>query len=108
MSEEYKLVTIKDIFEKVPADRIKDCMDELSVLLTQAKSMQGLINACGDAVSGEENSVETICPETFTWMDDGNGEVVSNFNMSSPEGDHGVISLKTSLEISEDPEDTVA
>lgn len=35
----YQITTLKDIFDKVPADRIKTCMDELAIAMQQAKAM---------------------------------------------------------------------
>ena len=90
----YELVTIKDIFEKVPADRIKACMNELSVALTQAKALTDLANVCGEVVTGNKDAVETVCPDKFTWVDDGKGEIETNFHMNN----EPAFSLKTNLD----------
>ena len=50
----YQLTTIKDIFDKVPADRIKTCMDELAVAMQQVKEMSALLEFGLAEVSGQK------------------------------------------------------
>lgn len=92
--KEYKLTTIKDIFELVPADRIGDCMEELTTLLVQAKGMLGVIETAGEILGAKKEDIECLCPETFTWVDDGKGEIVSNFSVNGEEA----FGLKTMVE----------
>lgn len=37
MNKEYKLTTIKDIFDKVPASRILDCCNEIGTVFNTGK-----------------------------------------------------------------------
>lgn len=59
--KEYSLVTLDDVFNKVPADRIRDCLDELGAAFVIAKEM------------ADEVGVITFRPEgqPYVWMDDG-------------------------------------
>jgi len=68
MNKEYKLTTIKDIFDKVPASRILECCNELGTVLTQAKELQEITRGIGD-LQGVDGSL--VCDEEFTWVDDG-------------------------------------
>lgn len=67
MSESYELTTIRDIFDKVPLDRIKDCCRELGTLLAQTRALADIAG-----------------PELFTisfpivWTDDGIGEITTS------------------------------
>lgn len=72
MSEptEYKLTTIKDIFDKIPMDKIELCLDELKIALLQAR----VIKAAADTI-GERFEY----PGEITWVDDEKGEITSNF-----------------------------
>ena len=67
MSNKYKLTTIKDIFDKVPTDRIDDCMSELTALIKESKAISDSINTVADIADGEAVSV---FPESVTWVDD--------------------------------------
>ena len=85
MSEvkEYKLSTIKDIFDKVPADRIDDCMREITAIINKSKKIQkatakigNTMNTVGDLYGIEKlMEMRTIFPETITWIDDHKGEI---------------------------------
>lgn len=74
---EYELVTIKDIFDKVPAERISDCCKELGQMLTQARYQLQMVEAAVAVVLGEEiNMAEAFkFPDSVTWTDDGKGEI---------------------------------
>jgi len=69
---EYKLTTIKDIFDKVPADRIEVCCKEIGLVLTQAKQVQEIARGIGE-LQNIDGSV--ILVDEFTWIDDDKGEI---------------------------------
>ena len=71
----YQLATIKDIFDKVPSDRIRDCMEELGVLLSQAAATRDLFVACAEEIGLPLESAQPKLPEYFTWVDDGKGDL---------------------------------
>ncbi|MFG3398695.1 hypothetical protein ACQKEK_02335 [Pseudomonas sp. NPDC077408] len=70
----YELLTIHDIFHKVPSDRIQDCCRELGTLLAQTKALSELLEATSESldISGH---LGFKLPEFFTWTDDGKGEI---------------------------------
>ena len=39
----YELKTLKDVFDKVPTDRIGECMKEIGIAMIQAKAILGLM-----------------------------------------------------------------
>lgn len=82
----YQLATIKDIFDKVPADRIRNCMEELGVLLSQAAATRDLFTACAEELGLPPESAEPKLPEFFTWVDDGNGDLTFRVVTSSADG----------------------
>jgi hypothetical protein len=63
---EYELVTLKDIFDKIPPDRIEACLHELAAAMKEVKSMNELVDATGDIVD-----VSLAWPDVSTWIDDG-------------------------------------
>jgi len=71
----YELATIKDIFDKVPPDRIRDCMHELGVLLSQAAATRDLFMAVAEGAGLNPEGVIPKLPEFFTWVDDGKGDL---------------------------------
>jgi len=75
--DSYEIRSIKDIFDKVPSDKVDECLDGLKVLLHQGHAFRAAHEAVG---------VEFFFPETTTWIDDGKGEVVTRlFNKESGE-----------------------
>ena len=76
---DYYLHTIKDIFDKVPADRIKTCMDELAIAMQQTKAMEKLLELSMSEVSGQKVEGIVRWPETSVWVDDGNGTIDTKY-----------------------------
>ena len=74
MNKSYELTTIKDIFDKVPIDRIETLFAELLVGMEQAAFVRG--SASDDFV---KSCVEF--PSTITWVDDGKGDVSAHFHL---------------------------
>jgi hypothetical protein len=83
----YQLATIQDIFDKVPANRIRDCTEELGVLLSQAAATRDLFAACAEEIGLSRESAVPKLPEFFTWVDDGKGELAFKVVTKSAEGD---------------------
>lgn len=71
----YELATLKDVFEKVPTDRIEDCMKELATLMAQAKAMRDLLTIAGSEMAGKEVVCSMEWPVPVTWVDDGAGKL---------------------------------
>ena len=92
MSASYELTTIKDIFRKVPADRIRDCCNELGVMLSQAKSLEELMTATASALGSDAIAVGEI-PDVITWLDDGLGDIELRVRA---EGE-GIVTIKTKV-----------
>ena len=74
--KEYQLTTIKDIFEKIPSDRIDTLMAELTIVVKRAQSINGIMQTISKNVVGKEG--RSIFPDTITWKDDGNGSIKIN------------------------------
>lgn len=72
---QYRLRTIKDIFNKVPLDRIEDCMKELTTLLITSKGMCALVRESFSTAAGVRLPKMHTLPEELVWDDDGKGEV---------------------------------
>jgi len=91
----YNISTIKDIFDKVPADRIEDCCRELGALLTQSARMRDLIGAMA-ASDGLEVDMSTamVMPDSIEWVDDGAGSLELHINCEGEE----LFSLKTDMQ----------
>jgi hypothetical protein len=92
-NREYELITIKDIFDKVPADRIEVCMDELKISLVQAKSTVEMLEVIAEQI-GEKGTAETVCPEKFIWVDDGLGINEQRWNVNGKP----IMSMKTTTD----------
>ena len=71
----YNPTTLKDVFEKVPADRIRDCMNELGVMLSQAAYTRDLFLLVAEDQGLSPESVTPQLPDSFDWVDDGLGDV---------------------------------
>jgi hypothetical protein len=71
MNKEYELVTIKDIFDKVPTDRIEDCMKELTQVLMQSKQSKAFTDSLLSDVGLAD--LYSISLERIVWKDDGEG-----------------------------------
>lgn len=74
----YEIGTIKDIFDKIPTDKLSIFMEELTVLIYQTKAW----------TSGEGKF-----PKIITWNDDGKGEIITNIIHSGNE----IMTIKTQL-----------
>ena len=92
---EYKITTIRDIFNKVPTDKVEQCMKELATGIIQAQSMNELFCDVAGALQGERPDYAVEWPETSIWIDDDKGEIDLSFV-----GDDGTsIELKTKVDV---------
>lgn len=66
---EYELSTLRDVFDKVPAHRIVDCLTELAVGMARAKRMH---ETRAESTGG---AIGIAWPEAVTWVDDGAGSL---------------------------------
>jgi hypothetical protein len=74
METKYQLSTIKDIFDKVPLERIDVCLSELATMIKQTKALNETLKATAGAMGIKvDDAIEF--PEVCTWIDDGKGEV---------------------------------
>lgn len=81
----YELTTIRDIFEKVPTDRIQDCCRELGTMLAQSKALSDLLEAAGESLDHPAELVRLKMPDTVIWTDDGKGELTTTVHCAGEE-----------------------
>ena len=98
---EYQLTTLKDVFDKVPADRIKVCLHELAVAMRQTKAMAELLGANASALAGQEVGCAVQWPETSTWIDDGEGTLDLKF-----QGEEGEWLFDYTVQLAQDGKDS--
>ena len=77
----YKFRTFQELVDVVPTDRIRDCMDELKIVLSSAKA--------GAEIAYEAAGVEPVgriveIPEELEWIDDGKGTI--DLTMATSDG----------------------
>lgn len=89
-STEYKLSTIKDIFDKVPSDRVAVLLDELKVIMSNAAFVR---DSFALVSGGVDHGIGF--PESVTWIDDGKGEVTIQVGVDGTEGEY--VQIKTNL-----------
>jgi hypothetical protein len=75
----YKLTTIKDIFETVPSEKILECLQELGVMMVQAKGVNGALCAAVESVTGDRPLKAIEWPESVTWVDDDKHELKARY-----------------------------
>ena len=66
----YRFSTFQELLDRVPGDRIQDCMTELGVLLSGVKRVSDLVEA-----ALPDNNRKPALPEFFEWIDDGKGKI---------------------------------
>lgn len=81
----YKFSTFQEFFDRVPADRMLDCLGELGFILVKSKQTLELIDrsaralAEADGVTIPPSEQLLVLPE-LEWIDDGKGELVAHFH----------------------------
>lgn len=73
----YELTTIKDIFDKVPVDRIEACLDELAKIIIQSKHLNNSMCEAVNLINGNKPDNAITWPDMITWIDDGKGELIA-------------------------------
>jgi hypothetical protein len=81
-ADTYHLVTIKDVFDKVPPEKIRTCMLELAKGMDYAKMLGVLAGA------------PTHWPDSIDWVDDDKGEIAVKVNA----GGDPLLTLRTGPE----------
>lgn len=77
MTEAIKIRTLKDLFEKVPSEKLGKAMRELTVLMHETHAV--------NAACAAEGVPPVQFPDEIEWTDDDRGEVT--INLSDPAGD---------------------
>lgn len=77
MAKTYELTTLRDVYEKVPADKLALCMREIADGMEHAKALEQMMNAAADAITPGA-SAATIWPDSCTWVDDGKEDKTIN------------------------------
>jgi len=81
----YSFSTFQELVDKVPSDKIAECMAEMGQAFAQGKLLTELAietaRAQGKLLGELPERVITL-PESFDWMDDGKGEVGVNLKVS--------------------------
>jgi hypothetical protein len=95
----YKFRTFQELVDRVPSDRIAECLREFGLTLQQGKAMAELVflTACSlakdagkDTPAMPERVIEV--PDEMEWIDDGKGEIKTT--LSFP-GDEAIICKST-------------
>ena len=90
MSGEYELVTLKDVYNKIPPDKVDTCLAEIAVMIKQAQAVRSRQPLGGWSMP---------FPESLTWIDDGKGDVETTFAEASTGAT--VIVLKDKVKLKE-------
>lgn len=82
MSNEYEIKSLKDIYDKIPVDRVELCFDELKTVIKNAMITRDLIKelmiASGESV--EDINTIMVYPEITIWTDDGESNLGFTLN----------------------------
>ena len=70
MATIYKLTTLRDVYEQVPADKLALCMREIAEGMEHARALTELLDATVDALHPGSKAA-TIWPDVCEWIDDG-------------------------------------
>ena len=74
MATEYKLITLRDVFERIPAEKIELCMSEIAQGMVQARALNEILSATAEALAPRAECV-LEWPIECTWIDDDKGTV---------------------------------
>lgn len=77
MTNHYKLTTLRDVYEKVPADKLALCMREIAEGMEHAKALEQLMDVSASAIQPGA-SAATIWPDVCEWIDDGKEDKTIN------------------------------
>lgn len=87
----YSFSTFQELVDRVPADRIPECMEELGIMLGAAKAYAELAyDVALDLAKEDGTAVDPGHPKSFIqipnameWIDDGKGELEPRFQGSN-------------------------
>ena len=88
----YKYTTFQQLVDRVPADKIEECMTELARVLAAGKL--ACVAACEMAGLSPIPEQLFLVPDEFEWIDDGKGDCIAN--MQSPSGEN-LVTIDVSL-----------
>lgn len=78
----YRFSTFQELVDRVPGNRIRDCMEELGALLASAKLSAQLVHSVARNLAkadGKELPTTSehilVLPPELEWNDDGKGEI---------------------------------
>jgi hypothetical protein len=77
MTNHYKLATLRDVYEKVPTDKIALCMREIAEGMKYAKELEDLMDVSAKEIQPGA-SAKTIWPDVCEWIDDGEEDKTIN------------------------------
>lgn len=73
MSEKYEIRSFRDVFEKVPAEKILICLFEIGKVMVYNKAL---------AEQAGVKITDLHWPEVSTWIDDDKGEIGTRYIVS--------------------------
>lgn len=88
----YKFTTFQQLVDRVPADKIEECMMELALVLAGGKL--SCVAVCEMAGLSPIPEQLFLVPDEFEWIDDGKGELIAN--MQGPSGEN-LVAIDVSL-----------
>jgi hypothetical protein len=72
---QYKISTLKDIYDTVPEEKIHECMAELAQLMIQRKGIESSAKNAATFIGAQIDAGGW--PDSVTWVDDGKGEIIT-------------------------------
>lgn len=69
----YRFSTFQELLERVPADRLSDCLDETKALLLVASGVSEITRLALEANGKVHTGPIYKLPEELEWVDDGKG-----------------------------------
>ncbi|MFK5950694.1 MAG: hypothetical protein QM500_18230 [Methylococcales bacterium] len=79
----YELTTIKDIYEKIPADKIREAMGEITELMIDCKMIEGVLSEAVKHTTVRVCDIATKFPEQVVWVDDGLNSIEINASVNN-------------------------
>lgn len=79
----YRFRTFQELVDVVPPERIRDCMTELTTILTVTANTTVALYALAKDLHGKEvpeADRRLVLPEVLEWIDDGKGELRADFS----------------------------
>ena len=96
----YRFATFQEMVDVLPADRIRDCMDEIGAILGSAKATIELMTMLAQDKAKQDGKEITIpttperimgVPDFFEWNDDGKKELEGR--ICAPKGEEHLLSV---------------